>query len=382
MQGFANNYHQLFTQKRLAGLQPDLVLGKALAMIGSNILTLRQPDDWHLHLRDGAMLAAVVNDTARQFARAIVMPNLKPPITTVAAAAAYRDQILAAVTPGVDFEPLMTLYLTDTIAADEVREGARSGVVTAAKLYPQGATTNSDSGVSDVRHIYAVLDAMQDVGLPLLIHGEVTDCDVDVFDREAVFIERTLEPLLRDFPALRVVFEHITTREAADFVMAAGPNVAATITPHHLTINRNAMFDGGIRPHAYCLPVVKREIHRQALVAAATSGSAKFFLGTDSAPHAIGDKESSCGCAGIYNAAFALEHYAHVFETAGALDRLEAFASLNGPAIYGLPTNERRVVLERAQQTVPDMLPAAGTQLVPFLAGHTLGWRFAGFADD
>ncbi|WP_416908108.1 MAG: dihydroorotase [Polymorphobacter sp.] len=344
-------------------------------------LILRQPDDWHLHLRDGAMLAAVVNDTARQFARAIVMPNLKPPVTTVAAAAAYRDRILAAAHPAHGFEPLMTLYLTDSIAPDEVRLGKTSGVVTAAKLYPQGATTNSDAGVSDVRRIYKVFEAMQAVDLPLLIHGEVTDHNVDVFDREAVFIERTLAPLLRDFPGLRVVFEHITTREAVEFVMSAGANVAATITPHHLTINRNAMFEGGIRPHAYCLPVVKRETHRQALVAAATSGSDRFFLGTDSAPHAVGDKESACGCAGIYNAAFALEHYAEVFDRAGALDRLEAFASLNGPAFYKLPVNARRVKLERTEVTVPDAIPAAGTRVVPFLAGQQLGWRFAGLVD-
>jgi dihydroorotase len=309
------------------------------------------------------------------------MPNLKPPVTTAAAAVGYRDRILAAVAPGLDFQPLMTLYLTDTVDADELRRGKDSGVVTAAKLYPQGATTNSDAGVSDVTRIYPVLEVMQAIDMPLLIHGEVTDREVDVFDREAVFIERTLAPLLRAFPALRVVFEHITTREAADFVSAAGPNVAATITPHHLTINRNAMFEGGIRPHAYCLPVVKRETHRQALVAAATSGSGKFFLGTDSAPHAIGDKESACGCAGIYNAAFALEHYADVFDTAGALDQLEAFASLNGPAFYRLPVNSRQVVLERAAVTVPDTLAAAGTQVVPFLAGRTLGWRFAGFVD-
>jgi dihydroorotase len=350
-------------------------------MPSDRTLTLRQPDDWHLHLRDGAMLAAVVNDTARQFARAIVMPNLKPPVTSVAAAAAYRDRILAGVTPGIAFEPLMTLYLTDTISPETVREGKASGVVSAAKLYPQGATTNSDAGVSDVTRIYPVFEAMQAVDMPLLIHGEVTDHSVDVFDREAVFIERTLTPLLRDFPGLRVVFEHITTRDAVDFVMAAGPKVAATITPHHLTINRNAMFEGGIRPHAYCLPVVKRETHRQALVAAATGGSEKFFLGTDSAPHAVGDKESACGCAGIYNAAFALEHYADVFDRAGALDKLEGFASLHGPAFYGLPVNERRVVLERAAVTVPDALPAAGTTVVPFLAGQVLGWRFAGFVD-
>lgn len=344
-------------------------------------LTIRQPDDWHLHLRDGAMLAAVVNDTARQFARAIVMPNLKPPVTTVAQAAAYRERILAAVEPGTGFEPLMTLYLTDTIDTDELRRGAETGVVTAAKLYPQGATTNSASGVSDVARIYPVLGAMQDIGMPLLIHGEVTGAEVDVFDREAVFIERTLAPLLREFPGLRVVFEHITTREAADFVLASGPNVAATITPHHLAINRNAMFEGGIRPHAYCLPIVKREEHRLALVAAATSGTPKFFLGTDSAPHGIADKESGCGCAGIYNAAFALEHYAQVFDDAGALDRLEGFASLHGPAFYGLPVNERRIVLARTAHVVPDALPAADTRLVPFMAGRTLGWRFAGFAD-
>ena len=334
-------------------------------------LTLRRPDDWHVHLRDGAMLASVVNYTARQFGRAIVMPNLNPPVTTVAAAKAYRDRILAAVEPGLAFTPLMTCYLTDAIDAGEVERGFAEGVFTACKLYPAHATTNSAHGVTDIRNIYGVLEVMQRIGMPLLVHGEVTDRHVDIFDREAVFIERILKKLLADFPALKVVFEHITTADAVAFVEAGGPNLAATITPHHLAINRNAMFDGGIRPHFYCLPVAKREPHRLALRKAAISGSPKFFLGTDSAPHAAQDKESACGCAGIFNAPYALESYAAIFDEEGALDRLEAFASENGPKFYGLPLNEGTVTLERGAVTVPDRIG----EVVPFHAGETLGWR-------
>ena len=345
-------------------------------------LTLRQPDDWHVHLRDGEMLAAVVNDTARQFARAIVMPNLSPPITTVAAAKAYRERILAVVEPGLAFEPLMTCYLTDTIDTGEVERGFTEGVFTACKLYPAHATTNSQHGVTDIRTIRPVLEVMQRIGMPLLVHGEVTDRHVDIFDREAVFIERILAKLIADFPALKVVFEHITTAEAVAFVEAGGPNLAATITPHHLAINRNAMFDGGIRPHFYCLPIVKREPHRLALRRAATSGSARFFLGTDSAPHAAGDKEAACGCAGIFNAPFALESYATVFDEEGALDRLEAFASENGPKFYGLAHNERTVILERSPTPIPAALTLGRSTLVPFHAGETLAWRYVGLRRD
>lgn len=347
-------------------------------MVTPTQLILRQPDDWHVHLRDGAMLAAVAPHTARQFARAIVMPNLKPPITTTALAAEYRTRIRAAA-PALD--PLMTLYLTDNTDPEDLRQGHAQGILTAAKLYPAGATTNSAAGVTHIRHLTPALEAMQAIGMPLLIHGEVTDPHIDIFDREAVFIERTLAPLMRDFPALKIVFEHITTAEAAAFVTASGPAVAATITPHHLALNRNAMFEGGIRPHAYCLPVIKRETHRQALLAAATSGSPKFFLGTDSAPHAVHDKESACGCAGIHNAAHALEAYAQVFEAAGSLDKLEAFASLHGPAFYGLPVNLRQIRLTRTPQLVPATLPAADTTIIPFMAGQTLDWAFAGFVE-
>lgn len=341
-------------------------------------LTLRRPDDWHVHLRDGDMLTSVVNFTARQFARAIVMPNLRPPITTVAAAKGYRDRILAAVEPGLAFEPLMTCYLTDTIDAGEVERGFAEGVFTACKLYPANATTNSAHGVTDIRNIQPVLEVMQRIGMPLLIHGEVTDREVDIFDREAVFIERILEKLIADFPALKVVFEHITTADAVSFVEAGGPNLAATITPHHLAINRNAMFDGGIRPHFYCLPVAKRETHRLALRRAATSGSAKFFLGTDSAPHAVGDKESSCGCAGVFNAPFAMESYAKTFDEEGALDHLEAFASENGPRFYGLPLNKGVIDLELRSCPVPETVKPGSESLVPFHAGETLNWCFAG----
>ena len=342
----------------------------------TNRLTISRPDDWHVHLRDGAVMAGVLAHTARQFARAIVMPNLSPPITTVAAAEAYRARIMAAVPAGAVFTPLMVCYLTDGIDPDELQRGKDAGVFTAAKLYPAHATTGSAHGVTDVRNIYPALERMQAVGLPLLVHGEVTDPEVDIFDREAVFIDRVMAGLVKDFPALKVVFEHITTAEAADFVLAAGPNVAATITPQHLQINRNAMFDGGIRPHAYCLPVAKREAHRLRLREVATSGSAKFFLGTDSAPHAVSAKEAACGCAGIFNAPFALESYAEVFDEEGALDRFEAFASRNGPAFYGLPVNRDTVTFERAETLVPQVINANGTAIVPYRAGEVLGWRF------
>ena len=338
-------------------------------------LTLRRPDDWHVHLRDGAMLAAVIGHTASQFARAIVMPNLVPPVTTIAAADAYRDRIRVELPADSDFTPLMTCYLTDDSDADEIARGFAAGSFTACKLYPAHATTNAAHGVTDIRRLTTVLEAMQRIGMPLLIHGEVTDHDVDIFDREAVFIDRTLAGLVRDFPALKIVFEHITTAEAADFVASAGPHVAATITPQHLHINRNAMFAGGIRPHAYCLPVAKRERHRLALRRAATSGSPKFFLGTDSAPHVVEAKEAACGCAGIFNAPFALESYATVFEEEGALDRFEGFASEHGPRFYGLPLNNGNVTLERIDTPVPERIDAAGTQIVPFHAGETLRWR-------
>ena len=343
-------------------------------------LVIRRPDDWHVHLRDGAMLGSVVNYTARQFARAIVMPNLAPPVTTVAAAEAYRARILAVVEPGTVFTPLMTCYLTDDIDPDEVGRGFAAGVFTACKLYPANATTNSSHGVTDFRRIYPVLEVMQQIGMPLLVHGEVTDSHVDIFDREAVFIDRILTRIIADFPALKVVFEHITTADAVAFVETAGANVAATITPHHLDFNRNAMFQGGIRPHFYCLPVAKREVHRLALRRAATSGSDRFFLGTDSAPHAVGAKESACGCAGVFNAPFAIESYARTFEEEGALHHLEAFASGNGPRFYGLPLNEDRIRLDRVAHQVPEMMIAADTEVVPFHAGQTLGWKFAGLA--
>ena len=347
-------------------------------MTATSTLTIRRPDDWHVHLRDGAVLAGVLAHTARQFARAIVMPNLSPPVSTVAAARAYRERIVAALPAGVDFTPLMTCYLTDGIDPGELARGKAEGVFTAAKLYPAHATTGSAHGVTDVKNIYLALERMQEAGLPLLVHGEVTDHEVDIFDREAVFIERTMIQLVRDFPALKVVFEHITTKDAADFVSAQGANVAATITPQHLHINRNAMFVGGIRPHMYCLPVAKREVHRLALRAAAVSGSPKFFLGTDSAPHAVGAKETACGCAGIFNAPFALESYIQVFDEEGALDKFEAFASLNGPAFYDLPANQGRVTLERGEAPVPAQIDANGTPIVPFHAGETLGWRHLG----
>src|SRR6056297_2419438 len=343
--------------------------------IAGQTMTLVRPDDWHLHLRDGDMLARVLPDTARCFARAIVMPNLKPPITTVAAAAEYRQRILAALPSGVAFEPLMTLYLTDNTSPDEIRHAADSGFVHAVKYYPAGATTNSDSGVTDLKHARPALEAMQEVDLPLLLHGEVTGPEIDIFDREAVFIERHLQSLVRDFPELRMVLEHVTTGDAVDFVCAASDRVAATITVHHLLLNRNAMFVGGLRPHHYCLPIIKRERHRRALVAAATGGNPKFFLGTDSAPHPRGAKESDCGCAGIYSAPAALELYAEVFEQAGALDRLEGFASLNGPKFYRLPTNRETITLSRTEWQVPEVCGTDREPLVPLRAGQKLRWR-------
>lgn len=337
-------------------------------------LTIRRPDDWHVHLRDGDMLRAVAPFTARQFARAIVMPNLAPPVTDIAACAAYRERIEAAAGPG--FTPLMTCYLTDDSDPDAIANGFGDDVWIAAKLYPANATTNSAHGVAAVRNIMPVFERMQTIGMPLLVHGEVTDPEVDIFDREAVFIDRVLGPLLRDLPELKVVLEHITTAEAAAFVRDAPSNVAATITPQHMIINRNALFDGGLRPHAYCLPVAKRERHRLAVRAAATSGSPKFFIGTDSAPHPRSAKESACGCAGIFNAPFAMEAYATVFDEDGALHRLEAFASEHGPQFYGLPLNEERVILQRSEVAIPARLDAGGADLTPFLAGQAIGWTY------
>ena len=337
-------------------------------------LTIIRPDDWHLHVRDGAALACVVPASARQFARAVIMPNLKPPVTSAAAAIAYRERIRAAVPAGIAFEPLMTLYLTDDLSPDEVRR-ARAADVVAVKLYPAGATTNSDAGVTDLRRTYPALEAMQRVGMPLLVHGEVVDPAVDVFDREQVFIDRQLIPLRRDFPELKIVVEHITTREAAQYVAEAGPHTAATVTAHHLLYNRNAIFTGGIRPHYYCLPVLKREAHRRALVAAATSGSDRFFLGTDSAPHAAALKEQATGCAGCYTALAALELYAEAFDAVGALDRFEAFASFNGPAFYGLPRNAGSATLRRAKWTLPESVPFGNAELKPLRGGETLAWK-------
>jgi len=338
-------------------------------------LTIRRPDDWHVHLRDGAMLAGVAGHTARQFARAIVMPNLSPPVVTAADAEAYRARIMAALPEGMAFEPLMTAYLTETTNPADLRAGFASGVFTAAKLYPAGATTNSSRGVRDIFSIIPVLEAMAEIGMVLCIHGEVTDAAVDIFDREAAFIERTLGPLVARLPQLKIVFEHITTAQGVDFVTNAGLNVGATITPQHLHINRNAMFAGGLRPHAYCLPVAKREVHRLALRRAATSGSPKFFLGTDSAPHSRDAKESACGCAGIFNAPFALESYLTVFEEEGAIAQFEGFASLHGPAFYGLPVNEGTVTLDRSGTQVPAEVLVGDVPLVPFHAGKELAWR-------
>jgi len=337
-------------------------------------LTIVRPDDWHLHVRDGAALRAVVPHSARQFGRAIVMPNLRPPIVTVEQALAYRDRVVAAVPEGVAFEPLMTLYLTETTPPAEMRRAREAGVV-AIKLYPAGATTHSDAGVTDLRHVAATLAAAEKEGIVLLVHGEVTDLAVDVFDREAVFIERHLVQLRRDFPGLRIVLEHVTTKEGAQYVAGAGPQTAATITAHHLLYNRNAIFTGGIRPHYYCLPVLKREEHRRALVEAATSGSGRFFLGTDSAPHAAALKEHASGCAGCYTAFSALELYAEAFEAAGALDRLEQFASRAGPAFYGMATNKTTVTLKKLAWTVPESLPFGEAELKPLRGGETLAWR-------
>jgi dihydroorotase len=346
--------------------------------VNVDTITLRRPDDWHVHLRDGAMLAAVVPFTARQFARAIVMPNLVPPVTGVAAARAYRERILAALPPAAEFTPLMTCYLTDTTDPEEVARGYREGAFTAVKLYPAHATTNSASGVTDYDRIMPVLERMAVLGLPLLIHGEVIDPEVDLFDREAVFIDRVLDPLRRRLPELRIVLEHITTDEAVAYVGSGDANLAATITAHHLVINRNAIFAGGIRPHLYCLPIAKREKHRQALRRAATSGNPRFFLGTDSAPHPVPAKETACGCAGIFTAPCALEIYAEVFEEEDALDRLEGFAALNGPAFYRLPVNASRVTLRREPYPVPEHVGEDENAVIPFRAGETLRWRLMG----
>lgn len=340
----------------------------------TNRLEIIRPDDWHVHLRDGPMLETVVNFTAHQFGRAIVMPNLAPPVTTIAAARAYRDRIRSCVREGFEFEPLMTCYLTDGIDAEEIRNGFAEGVFTAVKLYPAHATTNSAHGVTDIRNIYPALKVMQRLGMPLLVHGEVTHSDVDIFDREAVFIDEVLTPLMKDFPELKVVFEHITTKDAADFVSDGSENLAATITPHHLEFNRNAIFQGGIRPHYYCLPIAKREVHRLALRKAATSGSDRFFLGTDSAPHKVGAKEAACGCAGLFNAPCALQSYLKTFEEENALDKFEAFASLNGPRFYGLPVNASKVVLEKSPIKIPEAILVEGTHVVPFHAGEAMNW--------
>ena len=343
-----------------------------------NKITITRPDDWHLHLRDGAALKAVLPDTARQFARAIVMPNLRPPVTTTELALAYRERILEALPVGMKFEPLMTLYLTDNTSADEIAKAKASGLIHGVKLYPAGATTNSDSGVTSLDKCAEALAAMEKLGMPLLVHAEVTDSDIDVFDRELVFIERHMIPLLKKYPALKVVFEHITTKDAADFLALAPANVAATITAHHLLMNRNDMFKGGIQPHHYCLPVLKRETHRVALVKAATSGSAKFFLGTDSAPHARHTKEAACGCAGMYTARTAMELYAEAFESVHALDKLEAFASFNGADFYGLPRNAEQVTLVKESWKVPASLPYDGDVLVPLRADQMVHWKFEG----
>ncbi len=340
-----------------------------------NTLTLTRPDDWHLHLRDGEALKAVLADSARQFARAMIMPNLRPPVTNTALAVAYRQRILAALPSGLNFEPLMTLYLTDNTSAAEIRTAVASGMVHGVKFYPAGATTNSDSGVTDLAHCQQALAEMEKLGLPLLVHAEVTDAQVDVFDRERVFIERHMVTIIKDYPALKVVFEHITTKDAADFVLHTPANVAATITAHHLLMNRNAMFVGGIQPHHYCLPILKREEHRQALLRVATSGNAKFFLGTDSAPHAKHTKEAACGCAGMYTAHTAMELYAEAFDAVGALDKLEGFASFYGADFYGLPRNTERIQLHRQSWNVPTSLPFADDSIVPLRAGQPIAWK-------
>lgn len=338
-------------------------------------LKLTRPDDWHLHLRDEAFMHSVLPDTARQFARAIIMPNLRPPVTSTAQAEAYRARILSALHSDSDFEPLMTLYLTDNTTADEIRTAKQSGIIHAVKYYPAGATTNSDSGVTDIRKTYAALEEMQHCGIPLLVHGEVTDPAVDIFDREAAFLARVLEPLLHNLPDLRVVLEHISTIDAIQFVKEAPDNIAATITVHHLLYNRNALFSGGIQPHLYCLPVLKRETHREALLAAATSGNKKFFLGTDSAPHAKHTKETACGCAGIYTAHTAIELYAEVFEQGGALDKLEGFASFYGPDFYRLPRNTQSITLRKEEWKVPATIGFGEHQLVPLRANQTIQWK-------
>jgi dihydroorotase len=340
-------------------------------------ISLRRPDDWHLHLRDGALMAGVLADTARMFNRAIVMPNLKPPVTTVAEARDYRERILAACPEGAVFEPLMTLYLTESTSPDQIVKAKDSGFIHAVKLYPAGATTHSDAGVRDLRHCADVLKVMEEVGMPLLVHAEVTDPSVDLFDREAVFLKTVLEPALARHPRLKVVVEHITTKDAADFVERGEDRVAATVTAHHLLYNRNAIFQGGIRPHYYCLPVLKREEHRQALLRVATSGSSRFFLGTDSAPHPKHLKEHACGCAGIYTAHAAMGFYAEAFEEVGALDRLEGFASLFGPAFYGLPVNEARVTLRKTPDSVPAVLSRGGVEIVPLRAAESVSWSFS-----
>ncbi len=346
-------------------------------------LTFTRPDDWHLHLRDGTLMQAVLPDTVRQFARAIVMPNLKPPVTSTAQAQSYRTRIIAALpdiakSGGTKFEPLMTLYLTDNTSAEEIKRAKQSGIVHAVKYYPAGATTNSDAGVTDIRKAYSALEEMQRCGMPLLVHGEVTDKNVDVFDRETVFIERVMIPLLRDLPQLRVVFEHITTRDAVQFVTGAPDHVAATITAHHLLYNRNAMFSGGLRPHYYCLPVLKREVHREALGKAVVGGNPKFFLGTDSAPHAQHTKETACGCAGCYTAHTAIELYAEAFEQLNALDKLEAFASFYGADYYHLPRNTGKITLNKENWRVPDSLPFGEHKLVPLRAGENVAWKIGG----
>jgi dihydroorotase len=341
-------------------------------------LTITHPDDWHLHLRDGALMQAVVQDTAREFARAIIMPNLRPPVTTTEQALAYRERIIAALPKGSKFEPLMTLYLTDNTTAQEIQRARQSGIVHAVKLYPAGATTNSDAGVTDIRKTYLALEEMQRCGMPLLVHGEVTDKNVDVFDREAVFIERVMIPLLQDLPQLRVVFEHITTQDAVQFVTSAPNHIAATITVHHLLYNRNAMFSGGVRPHYFCLPVLKRELHREALGKAAISGNPKFFLGTDSAPHAQHTKETACGCAGCYTANAAIELYAEAFEQLSALDKLEGFASFYGADYYRLPRNTDKITLYKESWRVPDSLAFGEHKLVPLRAGENMAWKFGG----
>lgn len=345
-------------------------------MNSTEVITLTQPDDWHLHVRDGEILKTVIAHTARQFARAIIMPNLKPPVLTTSDAEAYQQRILDSLPGDVEFTPLMTLYLTNQTTSDEIRRAHASGFVKAVKLYPAGATTHSDAGVTDIQRVYPTLQTMADLGMPLLIHGEVTDANVDVFDREKVFIDRHLKPLMAAIPDLRIVLEHITTREAVDYIQSGPDNLAATITPHHLLMNRNAMFEGGIRPHRYCLPVLKREQHRQALIAAIQSGNRRFFLGTDSAPHTQASKESGCGCAGIYSAHAALELYAQAFENAGALDKLESFTSFNGADFYGLPRNTGKIQLHKKSWVVPEhYLTRAGEKIIPLRAGEQLDWQ-------